>query len=648
MLSATPYIRHQSRLHKKKNYQELTHVFDIFPLPHPYGHYYDSPLNYFDITVSHLFFKLLKTLPKPKKKKLQANHISKMMSIKTTIFNICLLAGIASAHGNHALDAHLEKSNKLIKNELKSINKIISKIDDTSILKNFYQFVNENYALSGVAFNLLLISFLTVFLKFISIKSLLIKIKNKLNQGYTAFMNKYGYLKDFEYEDELLEDKNHFNIVGLLMNFIAVDIFADFDFENLFNFFILTGFIKELFLELFYALFIHAISMNSNKHEKVKLLNLEGVFGWLAKFKLLQITPNTKNVELLNKNTINNVAVLTKKILFSYVSFYIFDRLINITLLKIFGLESEHTHTHGSDDFENSEVDDFLHFIDQRLKENDDIKSVGIELDIDENGNIIRSFSATTFKDDIEEDEDEDEDSEEASSEEDEEFLLDEEDEDADLIVEIPKKTNTPNIQNIKFIVLNVVNDFVLNINAGISLYSIFAKQNIQDYKKFLLVWAIQYSSHVLIDHVYMINKATPLQFGIQLFLSNCGTLLGIFIKHSSKLNKTVPFTDKIISTPNLHKYHSTDQSWANFLCELFDIKKKYGPIEVPASSSFYTRVLNNLKTMDYDLFLLTFQIGFTMFLVFNKMLPETRQPNTIKKLLMTAAVVYLGYTTKV
>ena len=54
---------------KKKNYQELTHVFDIFPLPHPYGHYYDSPLNYFDITVSHLFFKLLKTLPKPKKKK---------------------------------------------------------------------------------------------------------------------------------------------------------------------------------------------------------------------------------------------------------------------------------------------------------------------------------------------------------------------------------------------------------------------------------------------------------------------------------------------------------------------------------------------------------------------------------------------------
>lgn len=563
-----------------------------------------------------------------------------------SFISICVLAGAASAHGNHAFHDHLEHTEEVIKSELKSVNSIISKLDDISISQKAYQLVNENYFTSTVVFNLSLIALLTVVLKFISIKSVLIKVKDKLNQGYTSFMNKYGYLKDFEYEDELLEDKNHYNIIGLVMNFIKVEIFDDFDFENLFNFFILTGFVKELFLELFYALFIHAINMNSKKHDKVKILNFEGVFGWLAKFKLLQITPNTKNVELINKNTINNVAVLTKKIMFSYVSFYIFDRLINITLLKIFGLESEHTHSHELDNFEKSEVDDFLHFIDERLKQNDDIKSVGIELDIDENGNIIRSFSATTFKDDAEEgDEEEEEDEEE--SEEDEEFLVDS-DEDGDLVVEIPKRTSTPNVENIKFIVLNVINDFVLNINAGISLYSIFEKQDIQNYKKFLLVWAIQYSSHVLIDSVYMINKATPLQFSIQLFLGNLGALLGIFIKHSSKLNKSIPFTNKVLHTPVLKSVHTRDQSWANFFCELFDIKKKYGPIEVPVSTNFYTRILDGLRTMDYDLFLLTFQIGFTMFLVFNKILPETRQPNTIKKLLMTVGIVYLGYISKV
>lgn len=567
----------------------------------------------------------------------------------STLLQLYAFVKVISAHGHHDIhDIHdiqetLKASKDALTKDIKPINKMISKFDEATVLKNLYQAVNENYFYSTIGFNLLLVSFLALLLKFISIKAILTKVKNKLNNAYTSFMNKFGYLKDFEYEDKLLEDKNHFNIIGLVMNFIKVEIFDDFDFENFFNFFILTGFIKELFLELFYALFIHAINMNTRKTEKIRLLNLNGVFGWLAKFKLLQVAPISKNAELLNKNTINNVAVLTKKIMFSYGSFYIFDRLLNITLMKIFGLTSEHTHSHEFGDFERSEVEDFLHFIDQRLKENDDIKSVGIELDIDNEGNIIRSFSATTFQDE----EDGEANSEEEESEEDDEFLVDD-DEEEDLVIEIPKYNDSVNIENIKFIILNVVNDFVLNINSGISLYSIFEKQKIQDYKKFLAVWSIQYMSHVLIDSVYMINKATPLQFTVQLFLSNLGTLLGAFIKHSSKMNKSIPIPKKISETSHFKSIYSRDQTWANFFCSLFDIKRKYGPIETTVSSNFYTNFLESLKTMDYDLFLLTFQIGFTMFLVFNKILPETRQPNSIKKLLMTAGVVYLGYISKV
>lgn len=567
----------------------------------------------------------------------------------STLLQLYAFVKVISAHGHHDIhDIHdiqetLKASKDALTKDIKPINKMISKFDEATVLKNLYQAVNENYFYSTIGFNLLLVSFLALLLKFISIKAILTKVKNNLNSAYTSFMNKFGYLKDFEYEDKLLEDKNHFNIIGLVMNFIKVEIFDDFDFENFFNFFILTGFIKELFLELFYALFIHAINMNTRKTEKIRLLNLNGVFGWLAKFKLLQVAPISKNAELLNKNTINNVAVLTKKIMFSYGSFYIFDRLLNITLMKIFGLTSEHTHSHESGDFERSEVEDFLHFIDQRLKENDDIKSVGIELDIDNEGNIIRSFSATTFQDE----EDGEANSEEEESEEDDEFLVDD-DEEEDLVIEIPKYNDSVNIENIKFIILNVVNDFVLNINSGISLYSIFEKQKIEDYKKFLAVWSIQYMSHVLIDSVYMINKATPLQFTVQLFLSNLGTLLGAFIKHSSKMNKSIPIPKKISETSHFKSIYSRDQTWANFFCSLFDIKRKYGPIETTVSSNFYTNFLESLKTMDYDLFLLTFQIGFTMFLVFNKILPETRQPNSIKKLLMTAGVVYLGYISKV
>lgn len=560
----------------------------------------------------------------------------------STLLQLYALVEVISAHGHHDIQETLKASKHALAKDIKPINKMISKFDDTTALKKFYQLVNENYFYSTIGFNLLLVSGLALLLKFISIKAILTKVKNTLNTAYTSFMNKFGYLKDFEYEDKLLEDKNHFNIIGLVMNYIKVEIFDDFDFENFFNFFILTGFIKELFLELFYALFIHAINMNTNRSEKVRLLNLDGVFGWLAKFKLLQVAPVSKNAELLNKNTINNVAVLTKKIMFSYASFYIFDRLLNITLMKIFGLTSEHTHSHDSGDFEKSEVEDFLHFIDQRLKENDDIKSVGIELDIDNEGNIIRSFSATTFQD-----EEDGEGNSEEGSEEDDEFLVDN-DEEEDLVIEIPKYNDSVNIENIKFIILNVVNDFVLNINSGISLYSIFEKQKIQDYKKFLAVWSIQYMSHVLIDSVYMINKATPLQFTAQLFLSNLGTLLGAFIKHSSKLNKSIPIPKKITETSHIKSIYSKDQTWANFFCSMFDIKRKYGPIETTVSSNFYTNFLESLKTMDYDLFLLTFQIGFTMFLVFNKILPETRQPNSIKKLLMTAGVVYLGYISKV
>ncbi|KAL6931773.1 hypothetical protein ACO0R3_003239 [Hanseniaspora guilliermondii] len=562
------------------------------------------------------------------------------MILKNMILQLYVFTKVISAHGNHDIHDTLEASKEVLTKDFKPINKMITKLDNATVLKNFYQLVNENYFYSTVGFNLLFVSLLALLLRFISIKSILSKLKNKLNKNYTSFMNKYGYLKDFEYDDKLLEDKNHFNIIGLVMNFLKVEIFDDFDFENFFNFFILTGFIKELFLELFYALFIHVINMNTKKTDKIRLLNLDGVFGWLAKFKLMQVAPTSKSAELLNKNTINNVAVLTKKIMFSYASFYIFDRLLNITLMKIFGLNSEHVHSHESGDFERSEVEDFLHFIDQRLKENDDIKSVGIELDIDNEGNIIRSFSATTFQDDEAE-----VNSEEDESEEDDEFMVDNEE---DMVIEIPKYNNSRNIENIKFIILNVVNDFVLNINSGISLYSIFEKQSIQDYKKFLAVWSIQHSFHVLIDSVYMINKATPLQFTIQLLLSNLGTLLGIFIKHSSKLNKSIPIPKIISETSHLKSIYSRDQTWANFFCSLFDIKRKYGPIETTVSSNFYTNFLDSLKTVDYDLFLLTFQIGFTMFLVFNKILPETKQPNSIKKLLMTAGIVYLGYISKV
>ncbi|SGZ39510.1 uncharacterized protein HGUI_01710 [Hanseniaspora guilliermondii] len=562
------------------------------------------------------------------------------MILKNMILQLYVFTKVISAHGNHDIHDTLEASKEVLTKDFKPINKMITKLDNATVLKNFYQLVNENYFYSTVGFNLLFVSLLALLLRFISIKSILSKLKNKLNKNYTSFMNKYGYLKDFEYDDKLLEDKNHFNIIGLVMNFLKVEIFDDFDFENFFNFFILTGFIKELFLELFYALFIHVINMNTKKTDKIRLLNLDGVFGWLAKFKLMQVAPTSKSAELLNKNTINNVAVLTKKIMFSYASFYIFDRLLNITLMKIFGFNSEHVHSHESGDFERSEVEDFLHFIDQRLKENDDIKSVGIELDIDNEGNIIRSFSATTFQDDEAE-----VNSEEDESEEDDEFMVDNEE---DMVIEIPKYNNSRNIENIKFIILNVVNDFVLNINSGISLYSIFEKQSIQDYKKFLAVWSIQHSFHVLIDSVYMINKATPLQFTIQLLLSNLGTLLGIFIKHSSKLNKSIPIPKIISETSHLKSIYSRDQTWANFFCSLFDIKRKYGPIETTVSSNFYTNFLDSLKTVDYDLFLLTFQIGFTMFLVFNKILPETKQPNSIKKLLMTAGIVYLGYISKV
>ena len=55
-----------------------------------------------------------------------------------SFISTCVLAGVASAHGDHAFCDYLENTKGVIKSELNSVNSSMSKLDDVSIFQKAY------------------------------------------------------------------------------------------------------------------------------------------------------------------------------------------------------------------------------------------------------------------------------------------------------------------------------------------------------------------------------------------------------------------------------------------------------------------------------------------------------------------------------
>ncbi|OBA27836.1 hypothetical protein HANVADRAFT_1331 [Hanseniaspora valbyensis NRRL Y-1626] len=582
-----------------------------------------------------------------------------MVNFSSHILTLVLLSGKVLAHGPHS---HSHDIEEMISHHSHSettlsdfFNFLSKKTQHNSVFTKVYGLIDEHYLISAITYNFAICLSLATVFYFVPVKTLISKFGTFLKRSYNQFLNKYGYLRDFESDDPTINSTS-LNFVGLVMSDFKKNIIDNFDFENLFNFFMLAGFMKELFLELFYNVFVYSIGLTSkHKAEANKNYSISNLFTFLNQ--------NKSDGELV----LQNVSSLAQKIMFSYLIFYLLDRFINIFLIKFLKLDPEQVHTHShSHTGEQHDISNYLDELNEKLAHKNDIKSVDIELDIDGSGRVLRSYSTTTFdngsipqNEEYTDSEDEDyvadeneaevanEEEDDDDEEEDSEFEID------DFEIEKDVDKQLTNLSNLKFVILSIINDFILNINSGISLYSLFAKQRLGDLKIFMVVWAIQYSSHVFADCIYMLNKTTPAQFSLQLILSNLGVVVGILFKHLAR--KQVPIiheTSKAYAENNLKNYlikifdindsysHSTSYQLENAI-----VKSEYWIVE-----TFYhylnTLILDN-GSFDFEILLLTSQIGFTMFLIFNKILPETKAPTSIKQLLVIGSVAYLGYKAK-
>ncbi|XBW36821.1 hypothetical protein QEN19_002400 [Hanseniaspora menglaensis] len=553
---------------------------------------------------------------------------------------------LISAHGVHSNSHDIEDILKHHTHSKNSVSDFFSFLtrnqENSSLFNKIYAKIDENYLASALTYNFIVCFALAAVFYAVPIKKIVSKIGAIFKRNYTKFLNNYGYLRDFEADDPTINSTS-FNFVGAIMNSIKKNLFDDFDFENLFNFFMLAGFLKELFLELFYNVFVYSIGIASKKTRKSESFT---VSSFISSFK---------HKESDSDIILKNVSSLAEKIMFSYIFFYILDRVINIILIKILKLDPEqaHSHSHASD---HHDVATYLDDLNHKLSYQSDIKAVDIELDIDSSGRVLKSNSITTFDDGTLPEH------EEYTDSDDEDYIVDDYDEDEedsdfeidDYEIEADVEKDLNNLDNLKFVILNIISDFILNINSGISLYNLFAKKKLSELKIFIIVWAIQYASHVFADSIYMLNKTKPSQFSLQLILSNLGVVVGILFKHlSQKQAPIMEQTTHVFVENNLKNYlinlfdiHNTYAENAVLQLESAKVKSKYWIVD-----TFY-QYLNSLTahndSFDFEVFLLTFQIGFTMFLIFNKILPETRSPTNIKELLIAGTVAYLGYKSKV
>lgn len=572
-----------------------------------------------------------------------------MLTISAFFLAFSLLSSNLSAHGVHAHDHSIDD---LIKHHItpkttltEFLARLPKNVVDISMLTKVYETIDENYLTSALVFNFAVCASLAGLFYFISINKIASKIGVFFRRNYNKFLNKYGYLRDFEADDPTINSTS-FNIVGVIMNGFKKNVLDNFDFENLFNFFMLAGFIKELFLELFYNVFVYSIGLTSRNKYSSHNYSLSSFVSFFKQ--------NESDAEL----ALQNVSSLAKKIMFSYVFFYLLDRFINIFLVKLFKLDPHQLHSH-SHSVQQHDLGHYLDDLNEKLSHKNDIKCVDVEVDIDSNGRVLRSYSTTTFDDGSvpkNEQYTDSEDEEYVAEHHEEEDIEEEDIEDSDFEIDdfeieedADKQLN--NLTNLKFVILSIINDFVLNISSGISLYNLFGKQNFKDYKIFIIVWAIQYSTHVFADSIYMLNKTTSCQFSLQVLLSNLGVVIGVLIKHLSK--KQSPILAKTTQA-------YAENNFKNFMIKLFDINASYSHAatlqlenakvksEHWIVETFY-HYLNSFVlgsgSFDFEIFLLTFQIGFSMFLIFNKILPETKAPNSVKELLVIGLVCYLGYS---
>lgn len=564
-----------------------------------------------------------------------------MFTSSAFLLTIALLSSNISGHGVHAHDHGIDDLIKHHTQPKTTLTEFLARLPknvvDVSMLSKVYQTIDENYLTSALVFNFAVCVSLAGVFYFISINRVASKLGVFFRRNYNKFLNKYGYLRDFEADDPTINSTS-LNIVGVIMTGFKKNVLDNFDFENLFNFFMLAGFIKELFLELFYNVFVYSIGLTSKNKNKSHNYSLSSFADFFKQ--------NETDAELALKN----VSGLAKKIMFSYVFFYLLDRFINIFLVKIFKVEPHQLHSHSHFE-EQHDLGHYLDGLNEKLSHKNDIKCVDVEVDIDSNGRVLRSYSTTTFDDgsvpvneEYTDSEDEEYVAEDNEEPEDSDFEVD------DFEIEEDAEKQLSNLTNLKFVILNIINDFVLNISSGISLYNLFGKQNFKDYKIFIIVWAIQYSTHVFADSIYMLNKTTSCQFSLQVLLSNLGVVIGVLIKHLSK--KQSPILAKTTQA-------YAENNFKNFMLKLFDISPSYSNTaslqlenakvksEHWLVETFYHYlnkfVLGN-GSFDFEIFLLTFQIGFSMFLIFNKILPETKAPNSIKELLVIGLVCYLGY----